>query len=170
MTAHWSPRITQAAGSEYAPLFDAKYYAVLIGILTVWGILFLRLLREWGSRRVLASVPFQFFVMSAGGILILPAMVLVPGFLQAITYIAERMSLGVGICICALVAAARPRAFERWAMAALAMVFFVFLFHDERARNAFAVRLEGVDAQPRVERSLSPPYRAAASGPDAVRR
>ena len=84
--------------------------------------------------------------MSAGGVLILPATVFIPGFLHALAYIAERMSLGVGICVCALLAAVRPRPFERYAMLAVALLFFAFLYRDERVLNAFEDRMGGAVA------------------------
>jgi hypothetical protein len=52
------------------------------------------------------------------------------------------MSLGVGICICALLASAKTRALPQWTMAAVAVLFFGFLFHDESALNAFEARMQ----------------------------
>jgi hypothetical protein len=52
------------------------------------------------------------------------------------------MSLGVAVCICALLASAKARALQQWSMAAVAVVFFGFLFHDESALNAFEGRMQ----------------------------
>jgi hypothetical protein len=46
------------------------------------------------------------------------------------------MSLAVGICLCALLAAAPMRAYHRYAMGVVALLFFGFLYRDERALNA----------------------------------
>src|SRR5271157_4610846 len=86
-------------------------------------------------------------MISALGVFILPGTVLIPGFHHALVYIAERMSLGVGICVCALLGAARPRAFVRGAILLVALVFFGFLYHDERALNAFEDRMQDTVAQ-----------------------
>ena len=146
-STQWYPaQLTYVTGVDQVWVFDAKYYAVLVCLLFVWGVLFLNLIHKQGASRVFRGIPFQFFVMSAGGVVILPSTVLIPGFLHALAFIAERMSLGVGICVCALLGAARPRAFERWAIAAVALMFFVFLYHDERALNAFEDRMEGAVA------------------------
>jgi hypothetical protein len=146
-SARWYPsQVGRITGADQVWVFDAKYYVALVGLLFLWGVLFLDLIRAWGASRVLTSVPFQFFIMSAGGILILPAAVFIPGFLHALAFIAERMSLGVGICVCALLAAARPRPFERYAMLAVALLFFAFLYRDERARNVFEDRMGGAMA------------------------
>jgi hypothetical protein len=81
-------------------------------------------------------------MISAAGVFILPTTVLLPGFQHALAYIAERMSLGVAVCVCALLAAARPRRFEQYALVVLAMVFFGFLYHDEKALNSFEDRMQ----------------------------
>jgi len=54
------------------------------------------------------------------------------------------MSLGVGICVCALLAAARPRASHRYAMGLVALIFFTFLYRDERLSNAVSSRIDAV--------------------------
>jgi len=146
-SARWYPsQVARITGADQVWVFDAKYYLALVGLLLLWGVLFLDLIHAWGASRVLTSLPFQFFVMSAGGVLILPATVFIPGFLHALAFIAERMSLGVGICVCALLAAVRPRPFERYAMLGVALLFFAFLYRDERALNTFEDRLDGAIA------------------------
>jgi hypothetical protein len=146
--SRWYPsQVARITGADQVWVFDAKYYLALVGLLFLWGILFLNLIHAWGASRVLTSIPFQLFIMSAGGILILPATVFIPGFLHALAFIAERMSLGVGICVCALLAAARPRPFERYAMLGVALMFFMFLYRDERALNAFEDRMGGAVAR-----------------------
>ena len=57
------------------------------------------------------------------------------------------MSLGVGICVCALLGSGRPRVFERYALIAVAVVFFGFLYRDERILNAIQDRMQGAVAQ-----------------------
>ena len=147
-SAQWHPsQLARITGADQVWVFDAKYYLALVGLLFLWGVLFLNLLHAWGASRVFTSIPFQLFIMSAGGVLILPATVFIPGFLHALAFIAERMSLGVGICVCALLAAARPRPLERYAMLAVAVVFFAFLYRDERALNAFEDRMGGAVAE-----------------------
>ena len=148
MASRWSlDQIRMVTGADQVSVFDAKYYAVLVGLLLTWGLLFLELLRRFGGRRVVLSIPFQFCVISAAAVFILPSTVLIPGFLHSLVYIAERMSLGVGVCVCALLGAARPRVYERYALLVVALVFFVFLYRDERALNVLEDRMEGAVAQ-----------------------
>jgi hypothetical protein len=86
-------------------------------------------------------------VVSAAGVFLLPVTLLIPGFDHALVFIAERMALGVSVCVCALLGAARPRMFERYALVAVALIFFVFLYRDERASNALEDRMQGAVAQ-----------------------
>jgi len=143
MLSSWSARqITLTTGLDQAWVFDAKYYAVLAALLFLWVILFLNLVRGSDARQVMGSMVFQLSLISAAAVFILPTAIQLPQYHHALVYIAERMSLGVGICLCALLAGARPRRFERVAMTAIAVVFFAFLFHDERALNAFEDRMQ----------------------------
>jgi hypothetical protein len=163
MFSSWSAQqIKMATGADQVWVFDGKYYVVLVGLLLVWGMLFLDLLRDSGPRCVVSSVPFQFCVISAAAVSILPTTVLLPGFHHTLVYIAERMSLGVGICVCAMLSAARPRLFQRYAMGLVALVFFGFLYRDEKILNALEDRMDGVisklPAGQRIVSGVDDPY------------
>jgi hypothetical protein len=144
----WSPsQLAMATGLDQVWVFDAKYYIVLIGLLIAWGVLFLALIHASGVREVVAGIPFQLFLLSAAGVSILPSTVLIPGLYQALGYIAERMSLGVAIFVCALLGAVRPRRPVRFALVAVAVVFFGFLYSDERVVNGFEDRMQNLVAR-----------------------
>jgi hypothetical protein len=151
----WTPQqIKMATGADQVWVFDGKYYLVLVGLLVVWGMLFLDLVKLRGARAVVASIPFQFCAISAAAVFILPTTVRLPGFSHSLVYISERMSLGVGVCVCAVLAAGVPRRFERYALIAVAALFFGFLYRDERLLNAAEDRMD--DALARVEQTA--PY------------
>jgi hypothetical protein len=148
MVMSWSvQQIAMTTGVDQVWVFDAKYYVVLVGLVLVWGLLFLDVIHSSGARHVVSGIPFQFCVISAAGVFILPSTVLIPGFHHALVYIAERMSLGVGICVCAVLGAVRPRPFERFALVAVAVLFFGFLYRDERALNSFEDRMQDTVAK-----------------------
>jgi hypothetical protein len=148
MFSRWSPQqVKMATGADQLWVFDSKYYVVLVGLLILWGMLFIDLLRDSGTGWVVSGVPFQFCLISAAAVSLLPSTILLPGFHHALIYIAERMSLGVGICVCALLASARPRAFQRYAMALVALVFFGFLYRDEKTLNVLEDRIDGLISQ-----------------------
>jgi hypothetical protein len=156
----WSlQQIKMSTGADQVWVFDSKYYVVLIGLLVLWALLFLDVLRSSGPRRVVTSVPFQLCIISAAAVVILPTTILIPGFSHTLVYIAERMSLGVGVCVCALLATAHPRVTERYAMFAVAFVFFGFLYRDEKVLNSLEDRMDGIVA------SL-PPGQRVVSGVD----
>jgi len=144
--AEWSLQQIFITSADKSWTFDAKYFVVLVAVLLIWGTMFLELVHQWGMRRVVSSVPFQVCLIGAAGVFLLPVALVIPGFHHALVYIAERMSLGVGICVCALLGAARPRMFERCALAAAALIFFGFLYGDERAMNSLEDRMQGAVA------------------------
>jgi len=156
----WSlQQIKMSTGADQVWVFDNKYYFVLIGLLILWTLLFLDVLRSSGPRRVVSSVPFQLCIISAAAVVILPTTILIPGFSHTLVYIAERMSLGVGVCVCAMLATAHPRISERYAMLAVAVIFFGFLYRDEKVLNSLEDRMDGIVA------SL-PPGQRVVSGVD----
>ena len=91
-----------------------------------------------------ASVPFHLCVIGAAAVLILPTAILCRDSRTRSTYIAERMSLGVAVCVCALLGAVQPRVVERYGLMAVAVVFFGFVYRDERALNSFEDRMQDV--------------------------
>ena len=146
--AEWSlQRIFMTSGTDKSWVFDAKYSVVLVGVLLVWGTMFLELVHHWGMRRLVSSIPFQVCVIGAAGVFVLPVALVIPGFHHALAYVAERMALGVGVCVCALLGAARPRMLERYALMVVALIFFGFLYRDERAMNALEDRMQGAVTQ-----------------------
>jgi hypothetical protein len=143
MRSYWSAQqINMATGADQVWVFDGKYCVILVGLVILWGMLCLDLLKASGPRNVVSGIPFQCCAISAAAVSILPTTILLPGFQHSLVYIAERMSLGAGICVCALLAAARPRAFQRYALALVAVVFFGFLYRDEKILNVIEDRVD----------------------------
>jgi len=148
LVAEWPlQEIFTTSATDKSWTFDAKYYVLLMGLVLVWGALFVELMHQWGTRRLASSIPFQVCIVSAAGVFLLPTTLLIPGFHHALVLIAERMALGVSVCVCALLGGAKPRMLERCALAAVALVFFVFLYKDERSLNALEDRMQGAVAQ-----------------------
>jgi hypothetical protein len=157
LAAHWSPnQLSFATGADQVWVFDGKYFFILVALLALWASSFLHLVYG-GVLAVVSGIPFQLCVLSAAVVFILPTAVLIPGYNHALVYVAERMSLGVGICVCGLLGMAPVRALERYGPMAAALIFFAFLFHDERALNGFEDRMNEVLAQlPAGQRVISP--------------
>ena len=144
----WSPLASGLTpGADQGWLFDGKYYVVLIGLLVAWGLMFLELLHSSGARRIASSLPFQICILSAMGVLLLPTTILIPGLNHALVYIAERMSLGVAICVCAFLGPVQPHRRVRVGLLLVALVFFGFLYGDERKLNSYQDRQQDTVAQ-----------------------
>lgn len=156
--SRWSPsQLSLSTGADQLWIFDGKYYFLQAGLLLVWGILFVQLVRERSGREVLGSLPFQLCLLSGAAVAILPSAIALPGYYASLVYIAERMSMSAGVCACALLASIRPRGIGRYALPSLAILFFALLFRDERALNQFEDRLTHAVAQlPPQSRVVTP--------------
>lgn len=133
-------------GADQLYVFDGKYRILCAALLALWVALLADLLRG-GGHGVLAEAPFHFCLLSAAAIVIFPSWVAIPGYKHALAFIAERLSLPLAVCVCALVAAPRPRAWQVAALSAVALVFFGMLYRDEGVLNNFEDRLETLVAE-----------------------
>jgi hypothetical protein len=149
MTSYiWLPQqIVMITGTDQLWVFDFKYVLPFAGLLVVAVLPFVRLVGKSGARHVVSSLPFQIGVLTAVGVFLVPTRLQIPGYNHALVYIAERMSLAVGVCLCALLAAAPMRTYHRYAMAVVALLFFGFLYRDEGALNAFEDRMTRLVSQ-----------------------
>jgi len=139
----WSYRQwAQSTGVDQLWIFDTKYYLAMTALMMAEALLFLRLARTGGARRVISSIPFHLAVIAAAAVFVLPTAVQIPGYAHLLAFLAERLSLGVGVCVCAVLAAAEPRRVERYAIAAAALLYFGMVYRDERVLNAFEDRLQ----------------------------
>jgi hypothetical protein len=167
MVTHWSvSQITLTTGLDQVWVFDKKYYLVLLGLTAIWSLLFLGLVRNCGPREVVASIPFHLCVIGAATVFVLPGTVFIPGFSHTLSYIAERMSLGVAVCVLALLGMVPPRQLERWALIAVCAVFFVFVYVDEKAMNSFEDRMQDLFSSLRPAQSAAGLVAGPARHPD----
>lgn len=154
-------QITLITGADQARIFDDKYIILFLGLLAVWAMLLWQTLRDRAAGPLVRRLPFHLTALSAAGVLLLPDVIQIPGYRHSLVYIAERMSLGVGICLCAALAQSKFGKPQRWAIGAVTAAFFLFLFLDEHALNAFEKRLAqtlaGMPANHRVLLGLDDP-------------
>jgi len=137
-----------ASASVVEPaLFGPKYFVLLMGLVAVWSVLFVGLIRGSGARQVVTGLPFQVCLVAGATVIALPITLLIPGLYLALGYVGERMSLGVAVCVCALLGAVRPRLVERWALIAVAVAFFALVYRDQRVLNSREDQMEDVVAQ-----------------------
>ena len=138
MMTHWTwEQIERSAGVDQVWVFGDKYLAVSVGLLLLWALPFAALVRRESARKVLSSEPFHLCALTAAGIVLIPSWAWIPAYYHALVFISQRLSLALAICLCAFLARAPVSAWQRYAMTALALLFFAFLYADERTINAF---------------------------------
>jgi hypothetical protein len=153
----WSPeQITLATGLDQILVYDGKYLVPFVALSVIWALRLYRSVRTFGAASVVSSVSFQIALMTAAAITLLPTAVRISGFHHALVFIAERMSLASGVVACGLLGAAPHRPLERAAAIAVMLLFFAFLYRDERALNTLEDRLEAAVVElPPLQRVVS---------------
>ncbi len=130
-------------GANQVVIYGTKYAFILAGLLFIWFVLLRKRVKERGVAELVLSVPGQLWLLNAAGVLLIPSAVNFPNYGLPFTYITDRVSLTVALMGCAVLGSVPLKAHEKMALAALAIVFFSFLFADTRELN----RLEdGIDA------------------------
>jgi len=154
----WSvTQLFSVIGADQIFVFDTKYALLAVALLFVWFVALNDLLRTRGGRRVARSIPFHWSALTATGILVIPGSVVLPDYHHALAYIAERMSLALAVCVCAVLGRIFLRPFSRYGLAAVTLVFFLFLFRDERRFNHFEDRIDRAVADlPAGQRVVAP--------------
>ena len=144
----WFPmQVVKATGLDQVVVFDDRYDIVMVGLLALWVIGLIYLVRDAGLRQIGISAPLHWCILTALGILILPGWVKLPQYRHALAYIADRMALAMGIAVCVLISTARARSYQYYVAALAALVFFALLYKDEAALNATEDRVEAAVAQ-----------------------
>lgn len=141
-TRHSSQQILAATGADQVVVFGTKYLVIGLGLLLFWFALWRDLRKRSGYGRILASPALQLFAVTALAIVILPTAVLLPGYEHGLMYIADRMSLVIGVLICAMLGRAVPtRAQKAW-IACVALLFFAWTYRDTARANATETEIE----------------------------
>ena len=158
LDVEWLPdQLSSATGADQVRVFDGKYALLATALVLLWGWRFLVLLRSRGGRDLVSSLPFQITLITFAAAFIIPTKIWIPGYNYALAFITERISLAAGVLLCAVLASARPRPAETYGYIAVALAFFAFLFHDERALNRFEDRIASLASQlPFGARVVSP--------------
>jgi len=164
--------LVQARWDPYQPLYATGAFqlwvygtpflwaAVALGVLWV-ALIALRVAAE-GAGTVFSSDIFMISALTAAGILLIPNTAFLAAYHHPLAYITERMSLALAVCLCALAAPATRRAWQEYAAAAVALLFFALLYPAEAALNQFedaeAAVLSGLPQGARVISSVEAPY------------
>jgi hypothetical protein len=151
--------LESAMAIDQLAVYGSKYWFAGFGLLLCWASLAVSLARRDGLTQLVSGVPFQICLLTAAGVVMIPNWILIPGYHHALVFLAQRMSLPLGICICAWTASAAASRLPKCALAAVAVLFFGFLYVDESALNGFEDQMRSAVAQ-------LPPWQRVVNGID----
>lgn len=148
----WSPeQAFSITGANQLLLFGLKYILPFTGLLLLWLTWLVRLAKRLGIANLLSTTSFQLWLLNATAVLLIPDRLIFP-----IGFITARLSLGAALMLCATLAAVPARGFERVALIAVAILFFSFLYADDRALNHLEDTLDASLSQlPRGQRVVT---------------
>jgi hypothetical protein len=143
---HWfSEQLKVFIGVDQVYVYDEKYAAPVAGVVLLLIWLAAKLISVNGWRKLLHDPLFQVTALSAAAIAIVPTAI--AGRTIHATYLANRMSLPVALCLCALLARVQARRIHLWAAGLLAALFFGFSYADERNLNSLEDQFDAAIAQ-----------------------
>jgi hypothetical protein len=151
-----------ATGAFQLWVYGRPFLWAVVALGALWVVLIALRVRREGALAVFSSDLFLICALTAAGILLIPNAAWLASFNHPLVYIAERMSLALAVCLCALAAGAPRGAWQGYAAAAVALLFFVLLYPAELALNRFedveASLVTGLPQGARVVSSVEAPY------------
>lgn len=134
-------------GADQIWVFDNRYVPLAAAVLALWAMALRQVVAARGIRRVLLDIRVQLCALTAAAILLVPGIVRLPSSGQEESLLVGRMSLAVAVLVCAAAARAPVRREPAVAMAAVACIFFFFVYSDEEALNRVEDKMERTVAQ-----------------------
>ena len=128
-------QIFLVTGANEVFLYGARYGLVLAGLLLVWLNLFRRMIKQQHWSPLLNSIPFQIWVLSAAGVLLIPKVVDFHRYALPFYFVSDRLSLGAGIVLCSLLATVPMNGYECVGLGLATALFFGLLCSDGHALN-----------------------------------
>jgi hypothetical protein len=142
-TRWYTYQLWQITGANQLRVFGDRYLVPAFALLAVW--IWMALDRARGARK---SSPFTALsIVTGAAVFVIPNVVWIPPYAHQLAFISERVSLLVGVLVCAALAGAAVRVWQSAALAAVAALFFAFLYTDEKKLNGFEDQLDRVVAQ-----------------------
>jgi len=155
-TEWFNLQLPSVGAVDQVAVFGERYWWCAALLAAAWLTAIGMVWHRDGIRKLLGSVTMQVVLLTALGIGIIPNWIAIPGYNHALVFLAQRTSLALGICICAVAAGARPHAAQKIFLAGAALLFFGFLYQDEGALNNLEDRMEAlVSRLPAGQRVIS---------------
>lgn len=145
MPSRWySDQMWHITGADQLWVFGDKYKLTACALAAVWIWI---AAASWKALSGSAGALAPIFILTAAAMVVIPNSILIPGYNHQLAYVAERMSLPLGVLICAMLASLPVRFAHTAALGAVAIVFFGFLYADESALNRFEDQVDRVVMQ-----------------------
>jgi hypothetical protein len=152
-------------GSDQLLLFGPRYaipeFALLVFVFCALAANFFR--RRWGQIRWADfALPLQLYVIVCMAAILLPDGIRFPYQPSALALLTERLTSVSAALLCFLLGALQPRRWHLLATAAIAAIFFTFLYQDTGTINRMEAQVEQlvrtVPRNSRVLATLKPPF------------
>ena len=152
-------------GSDQLLLFGPRYaipeFALLVFIFCALAANFFR--RRWGQIHWADfALPVQLYVIVCLAVILLPDGIRFPYQPSALALLTERLTSVSAALLCCLLGALQPRKWHLLATAAIAAIFFTFLYQDTGTINRMEAQVEQlvrtVPRNSRVLATLKPPF------------
>lgn len=131
-------------GIEQVAIFGTKYFVIAGALLVFWTMMLARLFFTSGPRSLAAGTYFQITLFIATSVFLIPSRIQLPQYRNVLGFLAERTSLMADVALCVLAMTLPPKWLERAAIAAIAALYFCFLYVDTGAINRFEDKMEQV--------------------------
>jgi hypothetical protein len=135
-------QILWTTGMDQLLVFTKSYVVFWAAGLILLFLMWRDVRKRMGYRGIVLEPAFQAYVLTAAGVVLLPAAVFLPGYGHGLMFIDQRMSLPVAVMLCCVVAQAKVSKPRLVAGILIAGLFFVFLYRDEAHANAAESRIE----------------------------
>jgi len=150
-TRWFTAQIWRTTGADQLWVFGDKYTLLAGALVAVWVWMAASGRENAATDSTTARALGPIAILTAAGIFLIPNGIWIPGYSHQLAYIAQRMSLPLGVVICGWVAArcaaGRSRLWQAGAMGLIALLFFGFLYSDEEVLNDFEDQVDQVVAQ-----------------------
>lgn len=143
-------------GADQLNLFGRNYILPFAILLFLWMVSF-RTQFKRDPKNLPLQVPFQLWLLNAAAILLIPAQIMFRQFSLPFGFITDRLSLFAALMLCAMLAAVPTGSFVKFALTAVAILFFAFIYLDNRELNQMEDRIDATVQQlPPTERVVTP--------------
>jgi hypothetical protein len=146
LNTRWlTAQIWRVTSADQLWVYGNKYLVAAGCLAAVW---ILVAVDRWRLKRLEPTGPLlPVCLLTAAGIVAIPSVIWLPHYNHPLAFVADRMSLPLGILVCGLLAQGRVRLWQTGGLALAAALFFGFLYVDETVLNEFEDGVDQVVAQ-----------------------